>query len=115
MDDIPTYKSFKGDSLHAETSKLFLRLVRHCDQDERETDGAVHWNSMVPKLRKAFRKSGGRKFLGSDWLQHIHKESNKTYCMDSRNFLLFIRAIQGHTAGHLIAPELMGHVAIQYK
>ena len=32
--------------------------------------------------------------------------------MNSRNFLLYIRATQGHTGGNLIAPELMGHVAI---
>ena len=37
-----------------------MSLVRHYDQNERETDGAVHWNSMVPKLRKAFQKFGGR-------------------------------------------------------
>ena len=48
-----------------------MRLVRHDDPDERETDGAVHWNSMVPKLWKAFKKSGGRKFADTDWLQHI--------------------------------------------
>ena len=35
--------------------------------------------------------------------------------MTSVNFLLYIRAIQGHTGGNLIAPELMGHVAIPYK
>ena len=87
-------------SLSAEISKLVMRLVRHYDQDERETDGAVHWNSMVPKLRKAFQKSGGRKFQ---------------YCMNSPNSLLKNRAIQGHTGENLIASELMGHVAIQYE
>ena len=48
-----------------------MRLVRHYDQDERETDGAVHWNSVVPKLQKAFQKSRGRKFADTDWPQHI--------------------------------------------
>ena len=67
----PAYKSFKGDSLKAEISKIVMRLVRRYDQDERETDGAVHWNSIGPKLRKAFQKSGGRKFSDTDWLQHI--------------------------------------------
>ena len=52
--DIPAFDSFKGDSLSAEISKLVMRLVRRNDQDEREIDGAVHWNSMVPKLRRAF-------------------------------------------------------------
>ena len=35
--------------------------------------------------------------------------------MNSRNFSLYIRAIQGHAGGNLIAPELMDHVAIPYK
>ena len=58
--DIPTFKCFKGDSLKAEISKLVMRLVRHYDQDERETDADVHWNSMVPKLQEVFQKSGRR-------------------------------------------------------
>ena len=84
-DDIPGYKFFNGDSLQAEISKLVM--VRHYDQDERETDGAVHWNSMVPKLRKPFQKSGGRKFSDTDWLQHIYEGSNTMrfqYCMNSK-------------------------------
>ena len=35
--------------------------------------------------------------------------------MNSKNSLLYFRVIQGHTGGNLIAPELMGHVAIPYK
>ena len=111
-------KSFNGDCVPAEISKLVMRLVRHYDQDERETDAADYWNSMVPKLRKAIQKSGGRKFSDTDWLQHIHEGSNKMrfqYCISSKSSLLYIRAVQGHTGGNLIAPELMGHVAIPYK
>ena len=58
--DIPARKFFKGDSLPTENSGLVMRLACHHDQDERETDGAVQWNSMVPLLRNAFQKSGGR-------------------------------------------------------
>ena len=79
-----------------------MRLVRRYDLDERETDGAVHWNSMNPTLRKHFRRLEGnnsRTLIG---------------CMNSRNVLLYIRAILGRTGGNLIAPELMGHVAIPY-
>ena len=50
-----------------------MRLVRHYDQAERETVGAVHRKSMGPKLRKALRKVGGQKFSGSDCLHHIYK------------------------------------------
>ena len=48
---------------------------------------------------------------------HIYEGSNKMrfqHCMNSKKSLLYIRAIQGNTGGNLIAPELMGHVAIPY-
>ena len=78
-----------------------MRLERR-DQDERETDGAVNWDSMVPQLLKAFQKSGERKFSDTHWLQHIYEGSNKMrfqYCTNSENSLLYTRAIQGHTGG----------------
>ena len=33
-----------------------MKLVRHLDLKDRESDGAVHWESMGPKLRHAFQK-----------------------------------------------------------
>ena len=38
-------------------------------------------------------------------------------CMISKddNFLLYVRASQGHTGGKLIVRELLGHVAIPYN
>ena len=65
----------KGHTFEAEVSKLVMRLVRHFDQAERETVGAVHRKSMGPKLRKALRKVGGQKFSGSDCLHHIYKST----------------------------------------
>ena len=77
--DILACQHFRGHTFEPEVSQLVMRLARHCDQDEREADGAVHWKSMGPKLRKAFQKAGGHKFSDSDWFQHIHKKgSNKT-------------------------------------
>ena len=64
--DVLAYKKFKGNTLQAEITKLVMRLARRYGQDERETDGAVHWNSMGPKLRRAFQKAGGQKFSDSD-------------------------------------------------
>ena len=58
--DIPASRSCNGESLSAEISKIVMRLVRHYDQDEREIDGAVHWNFVGPKLRDAFKKDGGK-------------------------------------------------------
>ena len=66
---------------------------------------------MGPKLRQAFQKVGGHKFSDSDGLQHIYKGSNTTR-FQYQYVLLYIRPIQGNTGGNVIAPELMGHVAI---
>ena len=73
---------------------------------------------MGPMLRCAFLKDGGTTFSDNDWINHIWKGSSKTrfrYCKNSCNDSLFIRAIQGHTKGDVIALELMGHVAITFE
>ena len=63
--DILACKHFKGYTFEAEVSKLDMRFERRYDHDGRETDGAVHWNSTGPKLRKAFHKAGRQKFSDS--------------------------------------------------
>ena len=78
----------------------------------------VLFNGMGRKLRQAVRKIGGHKWSDSDWLQHIYKGSNKTTlqcCKNSQDVLMKIRAFQGHTGGNVIAPELIRHVAVQFK
>ena len=37
------------------------------------------------------------------------------YCINSKNVFVFIRAIQRHTGGNVIASELMGHAVIPYS
>ena len=79
-------------------------VFRHYVQDEGETDGVVHRNSMVPKLRKAFHKSGGWTLSDQDWLYHIYHGSKKIifwYSLNSHNSLFYTRAIQGYNGGHL--------------
>ena len=69
----------------------------------------------VTQLRFAFMKQGGNTFTDRDWINHISKESSKTRFENCQNFCSTFscnRAIQGHTAGDLIEPEGMGHVAI---
>ena len=117
--DIPAYKSFKRDSLPAEISKLVMRLVRHYDQDERETDGAVLGILCFQNCEKHFTSPEDEiSRTRIDFNTVFFEESNKMrfqYCMSSTNSLLCTRAIHGHTGGNLIAPELMGHVATPYK
>ena len=72
---------------------------------------------MSPKLLNAFEDKGARKFSDKEWLQHKNEGSNKTRfedCESSTNSWVYIRAIQVHTGGNRIAPELMGHVAVPY-
>ena len=85
---ILAYLSFKGRPLSTAISKLAMRLVRHYDQDERETDGAVHWSTICPKLLRAFGDQGARESSENDWIQHMYEGSNKTrfeYCENSKN------------------------------
>ena len=92
-------------------NKFVMILVRNYDQDERDTDGAVHWNTISPKMMREFGSSGARGFPEKDWLRHIYEGSNKTrfeYCENSRKSLMYIRAIQGHTGGNMIAPRADG-------
>ena len=48
----------------------------------------------------------------------IHEGSSKTifeYCEDSQHSSAYFRAIQGHSGGIPIDPELMGYVLIPYN
>ena len=96
---------------------MFTRLVRRYDQEERQSDAAVHWDTIRRKLLKAFAKQGARDFSEEDWLRLIHEGSSKTRfecCEDSQNSLTYFRATQGHSGGITIAPELMEHIVIPY-
>ena len=100
--DVPANNNFKGSTLESAFSKLVMKLVLHLDRKEKETDGALDWKSMCPKLRRAVSLGGGCGFSDSDWLHQVYKESNKTkfqYCKNSYDVLLHIREIQGHTSG----------------
>ena len=51
---VPVNTSFDKDSLSALIFKLLMRMVRNRDQVESNDDGAVHWDTMIPKLLSAF-------------------------------------------------------------
>ena len=116
--DIIANEHGQQSTLEISISKMVMRLVRHMDLQTRESDGAVHWKSMGPKLRCAFLRDGGDSFSDTDRINHIWKGSSETrfqYCKNSHNDMLDILAIQGHTGGDVIALELMGHVAVPCK
>ena len=85
---------------------------------ETETDRAIHSTLLSPKLRFTFQRDGSHEFTDRDWLNIIRKGSNKTrfqYCQNSRIKLLYIRAIQGHTGGEMISPEMPGQFLILHN
>ena len=112
--DIPAYyRYFQGNTFESAVSKLVMKLVRHYDQEE--TDGAVHWKSIGPKLRHAFREKADTPFLIPIDFSISTKEATRPgshIAKNSQDLPLHIRSFQGHTGGTVIAPELMGHVAI---
>ena len=76
-------------------------MVRHYDQEEREADGASHWNDLLPKLVNAFRHQG--------------KQQDEVWILPEFRAPLYLPAIQGHIGGHMVMQELMGPVEIPYN
>ena len=89
-------------------------MVRHHDQDERETDGAMHWNVILPVLKGRFRSQ----LTHEDWFHCVYLGRIKTrfeICKDENGELRYIRAIQGHSGGVIMSPRLMNYVMIPYR
>ena len=117
--DIFAYQYFKGKTFEAEVSKLVMTLVRRYDQNEKETDGVVHWKSIGPTLRQAFQKIGRTQFVGLCLVPAYLQRMQQNWVPISQKFLrlpiLYFALFQGHTGGNVIALALMGHVAIPFK
>ena len=87
--------------------KMVTRMVRHNDQDERQSDAALHWDTIRPVLLKSCAKHGARGFSDQQWLRLIHQGSSKTRfdcCENSKKTLANFRAFQGHPGGKNIWP-----------
>ena len=93
-------------------------MVRHHDQEERETDEARHWDGVLSVLKGKFRKQLETESSDEDWLHSFCLGSIKTrfeICQNENGELRYIRAIQGQPGGMIISPRLMNHVMIPYK
>ena len=71
-------KKYKGHSFETRISKCVTNIVRHHDQDEREADGAIHWNIILPVLRGRFQNQLEKDFTDEDWLHCPYLGSFKT-------------------------------------
>ena len=54
-------------------SKMVTTMLRHFDQEERQTDGSRHCDSIEPVLMRAFAHEGAQDFSDINWLRLIHK------------------------------------------
>ena len=98
-----------GGDLAMAVSKMVTSMVRHDDQDERQSDGSMHRDTLTAVPLKASEKHGARDFPEKYCL--FVKGNSKArieYCEDSTTCLAYFRAIQGHSGGISIDPELMG-------
>ena len=108
---LPINSSY-GGSLSTAISKMVTRLVRHYDQEERQSDGAFHGGTIGRNWWKCSQSKEDEISQKKHWLRLIHEGSSKTrfeYCEDSKNCLACFPAIQGHSGGITTAPELMEH------
>ena len=105
-------------SMVTRISKEVTHRVRHRDQDEQKEDGAMHWDAILPTLKRNSRVNWKRMSKNIDWIECLHRGSCKTrfeFCKDADGELVYIRAIQGHSGGTFIHPELMNYVPISHK
>ena len=97
-----------GGYLETAVSNMITNMLRHCDLDERQTDGSRHWDTVRPKLVKTFAQEA-RDFDDGYWLMVIDEGSNKMrieYCKDNNGSLCCLRAIHGHSGGIPTSREL---------
>ena len=74
-----------------------------------------HWEAIKSVLLRKFERDGVQDFNDEVWLQKIFEGSSKKrieYCKNKDGTLCYLRAIQGHSGGIPIEPELMGYVKI---
>ena len=112
---IPGCQRCNRDSFETRISKCVTNIVRHHDQDERETDGAMHWNVILPVLKGRFRNQMDKEVTGEDWFRCFYLGNIKTrfeICNDENGELRYIRAIQGHSGEMIISPRLMNYPMI---
>ena len=117
-DSIPGCQKCRKNSTKARISKCVTNMVRHHDQFEREAEGAMHWDVILPVLKERLQIQMEKEFTNEDWLNCFYLGSFKTrceICKDEDGELEYIRAIQGHSGGIIVPPRLMNNVMIPHK
>ena len=76
---------------------MVKRLVRLCDQEERQSDAAVRWDTIRPKLVRAFADRGARYFSETVWLCPYQDTMNR---IRARFEALNRATLRGRKHGH---------------
>ena len=61
----------RGSDLAIFICKTVTTMLRHFDQDERESDGSRHWEAIQSVLMRKFERDGFHYFNDEVWLQKI--------------------------------------------
>ena len=107
---IPAISSY-GGALSTAVPHMVTKMVRHYDQNERQSDASLHWDAMRPVLLRAFANHGARDFSDEQWIRLVHEGSSKTRF----EYWLTFEHFQGHSGGIPIDPELMRYIRIPYN
>ena len=70
-------QSGRGSDLAVSISKTVTTMLRHFDQDERESDGSRHWESIKSVLVRKFAHEVARDFSDTTWLQKTFEARTK--------------------------------------
>ena len=73
---IPGCTKCKRDSFETRMSKCVTNMVRHHDQDEREADGARHWDGVLLVLKGRFRSQLEKEYTDEDSWKHQDNVGN---------------------------------------
>ena len=77
------------DSFETRISKCATNMVRHHDQDQRETDGARHWDGVLSALKGNFeinwRKSSRTRTGSIAFILEASRQGSKSVKMKMEN------------------------------
>ena len=86
--------------------KKMTRLLQH-QSHHRESDGAIEWILVLLECCRDYLDAP--KWTTEKWIDYLQGGCNKNrfqYCLNSDGFILYMRAIQGHSGGNRVYPSL---------